>query len=135
MLPRAYAHTYCTNGIPCHQPYSAKPLSRAFEHMEQQGQAVGLVQVSSQLLGDSQKAGSQMDGEQNRACSSVEPTAFTRKTWRSFLWWKSGLDTPFQKLPNTIINVCIYQMPVCTQNCISYNRELFKQTRSLPSRC
>lgn len=86
MLPRAYAQAYCTNGIPCHQPRSAKPLTRAFEHMGQQGWAVSLVSVSSGVGGSQQKTGSQMDGEQNRARSLVEPTALTRKTCRSFLW-------------------------------------------------
>ena len=47
MLPRAYAQAYCTSGIPCHQPQRAKPLTRAIEHVGQQRQGVGLVQVSS----------------------------------------------------------------------------------------
>lgn len=68
MLPRAYAQAYCTNGIPCHQPQSAKPLTRAVEHVGQQGQAVCLAQVSSGA-GDSAEAGRQMDGEQNRAAA------------------------------------------------------------------
>lgn len=86
MLPRAYAQAYCTNGIPCHQPQSAKPLTRAVEHVGQQGQGACLVQVSSGVEDSEQMAGSQMDGEQNRAGSSVEPMAFTRKTCRGFLW-------------------------------------------------
>lgn len=135
MLPRAYAQAYCTKGIPCHQPQSAKPLTRAVEHMGQQGQGVSLVQVSSGVEDSKQKAGSQMDGEQNRAQSSAEPTAFTRKTCRRFHSWKSGPHTPFQKPANTVINVRIYQTPVCPPNCVRYNRELFKQTWSLPSRC
>lgn len=135
MLPRAYARAYCTKGIPCHQPRSAKPLTRAVEHMGQQGQGVGSVQVSPGGGDSKQKAGSQMDGEQSRARSSAEPTAFTRKTRRRFRSWKSGPHTPFQKPANTVINVCIYQTPVCTQNRVRDNRELFKQTRSLPSRC
>lgn len=49
MLPRAYAQAYCTNGIPCHQPQSAKPLTRASEHMGQPGRAVGSVPVSQEL--------------------------------------------------------------------------------------
>ena len=47
MLPRAYAQAYCTNGIPCHQPQSAKPLTRAIKHVGQQGQGASLVQASS----------------------------------------------------------------------------------------
>lgn len=76
MLPRAYAQAYCTNGIPCHQPQSAKPLTRASEHVGQQGRTVGLVPVSSGVGDSQQKTGRQKDGEQNRACSSVEPKAF-----------------------------------------------------------
>lgn len=54
MLPRAYAQAYCTNGIPCHQPQRAKLLTRAVEHVGQQGQGVCLVQVSLGV-GDSQQ--------------------------------------------------------------------------------
>lgn len=134
MLPRAYAQAYCTNGIPCHQPQSAKPLTRAVEHVGQQGQGASLVQASSGV-GDTAE-GWQPDGWRAEwACSTVEPTAFARKTCRKFLWWKSGPHTPFQKLANTVINVCIYPMLVCTQNCVRYNRQLFEQTWSLPSRC
>ena len=33
--------------IPCHQPQSAKPLTRAIKHVGQQGQGASLVQASS----------------------------------------------------------------------------------------
>lgn len=98
MLPGAYAQAYCTNGIPCHQPQGAKPLTSTAEHMGRQDKESARSRFAQELE-TQQKAGSQMDGEQKRAGSPVEPRAFTRKTCDGLFGGNLVLAHPSRNMP------------------------------------